>query len=87
MSMPFIRKLRKNNFHECYEDTCKLLNVFPLTSVLVHKTKKSLDFFCDNLKFEEWRPVFTALGNCKDLHFISFRCKNRALKGNYVMIN
>lgn len=67
------RKKNSQCFHLCYEDLCKLRNIFPQPVIRANIEKKYLDFNADKLKLNDWELILQALSSDRSLHLIAIR--------------
>lgn len=66
-----------NVFYVWYAELCRRLNTSPLSVVKPPKLRSNtvLDFVCDRIRPEEWKPLLSALEKDTSLHVIAIRSR------------
>lgn len=66
-----------NIFYVWYTELCRRVNTSPLSVVKPPKIRSNtvLDFVCDRIRPEEWKPLLSALEKDRSLHVIALRSR------------
>ncbi|XP_049826930.1 centrosomal protein of 78 kDa-like [Schistocerca gregaria] len=69
------KKICTSNFFSVYDELCRKRKMMPLRNVKEHAWRKSIDFYTDRIKCDEWIPIIEAISTDRSLHFVAIRSR------------
>ncbi|XP_046998423.1 centrosomal protein of 78 kDa-like [Schistocerca americana] len=69
------KKISTSNFFSVYDELCRKRKMMPLRNVKEHAWRKSIDFYTDRIKCDEWIPIIEAIATDRSLHYVAIRSR------------
>ncbi|XP_049785954.1 centrosomal protein of 78 kDa-like [Schistocerca cancellata] len=69
------KKICTSNFFSVYDELCRKRKMMPLRNVKEHAWRKSIDFYTDRIKCDEWIPIIEAISTDRSLHYVAIRSR------------